>query len=126
LREYNLLYRKTNLNLNLMEKLNFLAIAFISLLLVSSCSGENDPTPEPPGVEDPDGGGSSDVMNLENIYGSWLGKSPEGDEEYLERITINRDMSVTGRWYEGDDEYSSFSGTLFVQGKNAVLKVVFL
>lgn len=108
-----------------MEKLNFLAIAFISLLLVSSCSEENVPTPEPPGVEDPDGGGSSGVMNLENIYGSWLGKSPEGDEEYLERITINRDMSVTGRWYEGDDEYSSFSGTLFVQGNNAVLKVVF-
>ncbi len=108
-----------------MEKLNFLAIAFISLLLVSSCSGENDPTPEPPGVEDPNGGGSSGVMNLENIYGSWLGKEPEGDEEYLERITINRDMSVTGRWYEGDDEYSSFSGTLFVQGNNAVLKVVF-
>lgn len=34
-----------------MEKLYFLAIAFISLLLVSSCSEENVPTPEPPGLK---------------------------------------------------------------------------
>lgn len=108
-----------------MEKLKLLAMAFISLLLISSCGGEDDLTSTPPGVENPDGGGSQEVMDLNNIYGSWLGKSPGDDEEYLESITINRDMTVTGRWYEGDDEYSVFSGQLYVHGYNVVLKLVF-
>ena len=65
------------------------------------------------------------AISQNNIYGEWKGKAPADDDEYLESITINRDNSITGRWYEGDNEYSQFGGTIVVEGKNVTINFVF-
>ncbi len=65
------------------------------------------------------------AISPNNIYGEWKGKAPIDDDEYLESITINSDNSISGRWYEGDNEYSQFGGTIFVEGKNVTINFVF-
>ncbi|MBR5323935.1 MAG: hypothetical protein IKV14_03835 [Muribaculaceae bacterium] len=67
----------------------------------------------------------SSAISQELIYGTWMGKAPADDEEYIDRLTINQDNTISGRWYEGDNEYSQFVGDIELYGREVILNIAF-
>ena len=65
------------------------------------------------------------AISQNNIYGEWKGKAPANDEEYMSSITIKDDNTISGKWYEGDGDYSEFRGTIHINGTDVVLVMIF-
>lgn len=65
------------------------------------------------------------AISQNNIYGEWKGKAPADDEEYMSSITIKDDNTISGKWYEGDGDYSEFRGTIHINGTDVVLVMIF-
>ncbi len=65
------------------------------------------------------------AVSKNDIYGEWIGKAPADDDEYMSSITVKEDNTISGKWYEGDGDYSQFSGTIHINGTDVVLVMIF-
>ena len=113
-----------------MKKISYYILLLISALIVVSCSeGEDESIFNPPGPGVGDNDGETEVIDESNLYGGWIFSFTSSMDEFVDfpySIYVNSDKTIEGYWYEGQDdygidEYSHFTGRVYLSGSNLII-----